>query len=151
LLPPVKPSTFEMFLKYLWGDKYLYRLPCSTGTQTTFCVISATFLQKSRCSYYGGKNNQLAWIVMQNEYVFKEYFVAQFCVYSILCTNEPGPKTPLATKLSRRLVSTMASSSFSPYHSLWYDDAPTKRLGVIPTPWMMMNALGLVQIHQAHE
>jgi hypothetical protein len=45
----------------------------------------------------------------------------------------------------------MASSGFGPYYGLWYDEAQTKRLGVIPTPWNMMDALGLVQIHQAHE
>jgi hypothetical protein len=45
----------------------------------------------------------------------------------------------------------MASSGFGPYHGLWYDDARTKRLGVIPTPWTMMDALGLVRINQAHE
>jgi hypothetical protein len=45
----------------------------------------------------------------------------------------------------------MASSSFGPYHGLWYDKVQTKHLGVIPTPWMMVDALGLVQIHQAHE
>jgi hypothetical protein len=44
VLPPLKSETFEMLLKYLWGDKYFYRLSCSSGTQTTFCVISVTFL-----------------------------------------------------------------------------------------------------------
>jgi hypothetical protein len=33
VLAPVKPNIFEMLLKYLLrGDKYFYRLPCSTGT-----------------------------------------------------------------------------------------------------------------------
>jgi hypothetical protein len=45
----------------------------------------------------------------------------------------------------------MVSSGFGPYHGLWYEDAQTKRLGVIPTPCTMTDALGLVQIHQAHE
>jgi hypothetical protein len=43
-LPPVKPNTFEMLLKYLRSDENFYRLPCSSGTQTTFCVILVTFL-----------------------------------------------------------------------------------------------------------
>jgi hypothetical protein len=42
----------------------------------------------------------------------------------------------------------MASSSFGPYHGLWYDNTQTKCLGVIPTPWTMMDALCLVLIHQ---
>ncbi len=46
---------------------------------------------------------------------------------------------------------TMAKSGFGPYHGLRLDDAPTKRIGVIPTPWTMMLALGFVDILQAHE
>ncbi len=38
-----------------------------------------------------------------------------------------------------------------PYHGLWLDDAPTKRIGVIPTPWTMTLALGFAEILQAHE
>jgi hypothetical protein len=45
----------------------------------------------------------------------------------------------------------MASSGLGPYHGLWYDNAQTKRLGIIPTPWMMMDALGLVRIYQVNE
>jgi hypothetical protein len=45
VLPPVKPNTFEMLLKYLRGDQYFYRLPCSIAIRTNFCVISVTFLQ----------------------------------------------------------------------------------------------------------
>jgi hypothetical protein len=33
------------------------------------------------------------------------------------------------------LVSTMAPSSFGPYHGMWLEDAQTKCIGVIPTPW----------------
>jgi hypothetical protein len=29
---PVKPNTFKMLLKYLWGDQYFYTLQCSTAT-----------------------------------------------------------------------------------------------------------------------
>jgi hypothetical protein len=32
VLPPVKPNTLKLLLKYLWGDDYFYRLPCSTDT-----------------------------------------------------------------------------------------------------------------------
>ncbi len=49
MLPPVKSNTFKMLLKYLRGDKCFYRLPCSTTTATTFCVISVKFLQYHRC------------------------------------------------------------------------------------------------------
>jgi hypothetical protein len=45
----------------------------------------------------------------------------------------------------------MAKSGFGPYHGLWLDDALTKRIGVISTPWMMTRALGFIEIHQAHE
>jgi hypothetical protein len=45
----------------------------------------------------------------------------------------------------------MATISFGAYHGLWLDDAPTKRIGVIPTPWTMMRALGFVDILQAHK
>jgi hypothetical protein len=39
----------------------------------------------------------------------------------------------------------------APTMALWHEDAPTKRIGVMPTPWMMVDVLGLVQIRQAHE
>jgi hypothetical protein len=29
-LPPLKPNTFKMLLKYLRGDEYFYTFPCST-------------------------------------------------------------------------------------------------------------------------
>jgi hypothetical protein len=57
---------------------------------------------------------------------------------------KPAPKTPLGTKLLRRPVSTMASSGFGPYNGPWHDDAPTKHIGIMPTPWTMADALGLV-------
>jgi hypothetical protein len=45
----------------------------------------------------------------------------------------------------------MAMSGFGPYHGLWLDDTPTKRIGIIPTPWMMTPALGFAKILQAHK
>ena len=51
----------------------------------------------------------------------------------------------------RNTLVTMATSGFGPYHGLWHDDAPTKRIGVIPTPWAMTYALGFVEILQAHK
>jgi len=45
----------------------------------------------------------------------------------------------------------MASSGFDPYLGMWLDDAPTKHIGVIPTPWAMADALDFVEILQAHE
>jgi len=44
----------------------------------------------------------------------------------------------------------MVMSDFGPYHGLWLDDAPTKCIGVIPTPWTMMRALGFIVL-QADE
>ena len=49
------------------------------------------------------------------------------------------------------LVSTMASSGFGPYHGMSLEDAQTKCVGVIPTPWSMTHALGLVQFPPQHE
>ncbi len=40
VLPPMKPNTFEMLLKYLRGDEYFYKLQCSTATWTTFWIFS---------------------------------------------------------------------------------------------------------------
>jgi hypothetical protein len=79
------------------------------------------------------------------------FVLRDFQFYTILHTNEPAPKKPLATNILRRPVSTMASSGFGPHHGLWHDNAPTKRIGLMPTPWTMADALGLVQMHQAHE
>jgi hypothetical protein len=45
----------------------------------------------------------------------------------------------------------MVTSGFGLYHGLWLDDAPTKRIGVILTPWKMTRALGFVEILQVHE
>jgi hypothetical protein len=40
----------------------------------------------------------------------------------------------------------MVVSGFGPYHCLVHDKAPTKRAGVIPTPWMMPLTLGFGEI-----
>jgi len=45
----------------------------------------------------------------------------------------------------------MAMSGFGPYHGMWLDDTPTKHIGVISTLWAMTDALGFVEILQAHE
>ncbi len=37
----------------------------------------------------------------------------------------------------------MALSGIGPYHGLCCEDAPTKRISVIPTTWTKMRALGL--------
>ncbi len=63
----------------------------------------------------------------------------------------PGPKTALATQLLRNTDVTMARSGFGPYHGLRPDDTQSKCIGVITTPWMMMRALGFIDILQAHE
>jgi hypothetical protein len=34
---------------------------------------------------------------------------------------------------------------------MWLDDAPTKHISIIPTPWVMTDALDFVEILQAHE
>jgi hypothetical protein len=45
----------------------------------------------------------------------------------------------------------MMTGGFGSYHGLWLDDSPTKRIGVVLTPWTVIDALGLVEILQAHE
>jgi hypothetical protein len=45
----------------------------------------------------------------------------------------------------------MAPSGFGPYHGMWLEDAQTKRIGIIPTPWAMTHALGLVSFHPQHQ
>ena len=49
------------------------------------------------------------------------------------------------------LVSNMVSSGFGPYHGMSLEDAQTKCVGIIPTPWTMPHALGLVQFPPQHE
>ncbi len=60
-------------------------------------------------------------------------------------------KNKVSTNLFFFYAGTMASSVFGPYHGLWHDNAPTKCIGLMPTPWTMADSLGLVRIHQAHE
>jgi hypothetical protein len=74
-----------------------------------------------------------------------------FLFYNILRRIVLGQKIPFVTQLLRNTRVTMAKNGFGPYHGLWLDDAPTKPIGIIPTPWMMTLALGFVKIHQAHE
>jgi hypothetical protein len=74
-----------------------------------------------------------------------------FLLYVILRRIVPGPNPPSATQLLRKTSVTMVTSGFGLYHGLWLDYALTKHIGVIPTPWMMMRALGFVEIFQAHE
>jgi hypothetical protein len=45
----------------------------------------------------------------------------------------------------------MVTSGFGLYHGLWLDDASTKRIGIISTPWKMMRALGFIEILQVHK
>ena len=49
------------------------------------------------------------------------------------------------------LVSTMAPSSFGPHHGIWLEDPQTKCIGVVPAPWAMTHALGLVSFPLQHE
>ncbi len=74
-----------------------------------------------------------------------------FLWYISLCRTVPGPKPPSATQLLRKTNVTMLTSSFGPYHGLWLDDAPTKRIGVMLTRLTMRDALGFVKILQAHK
>ena len=45
----------------------------------------------------------------------------------------------------------MAPSGFGPYHVLWLENALTKCIGIIPTPWVMMCTLGLETFPPQHE
>ena len=44
----------------------------------------------------------------------------------------------------------MVPNSFGPYHGLWLEDTTTKCIGVIPTPWVVTFALGLLRFHPQH-
>jgi hypothetical protein len=52
-------------------------------------------------------------------------------------------KNLFANKLFSLFAATMAWSGFGPYHGMWHEYVQTKCIGVIPTPWAMMIALGL--------
>jgi hypothetical protein len=41
----------------------------------------------------------------------------------------------------------MAPSGFGPYHGMWLEDAQTKNIGVIPTPWAMTHVVWCHFIH----
>ena len=45
----------------------------------------------------------------------------------------------------------MDPRGFGPYHGIWLEDAQTKCIGIISTPWAMMHALGLVSFPPQHE
>jgi hypothetical protein len=78
---------------------------------------------------------------------FRNILLRDLLMYSILRKTVPAPQTPSVTKLLRRLVSTIASSGFSPYHGQRYDVAPTKCIGAIPAPWVIARVLGLGILH----
>ena len=71
--------------------------------------------------------------------------------YIILPRIVPGTNPPFRTQLLRNTDVTMARSVFGPYHGLRRDNAQSKRICVITTPWTMTNALGLVKIDQVHK
>jgi hypothetical protein len=62
--------------------------------------------------------------------------------YLILRKIVPGKKQPLAQKLFLFFAATMARCGFGPYHGLCCEEAPTKRIDIIPTLWMRRRALG---------
>ncbi len=64
----------------------------------------------------------------------RSFLSRDFLLYAILRRIVPGPKTPSATQLLRKTGVTMVMSGFGLYHGLWLDDAPTKRIVIIPTP-----------------
>jgi hypothetical protein len=70
-------------------------------------------------------------------------FVRDTRIYLILRRIVPGKKKPVTQKLFSLFAATMARSGFCPYHGLCCEDSPTKHIGVIPTPWTKICALGL--------
>ncbi len=72
-----------------------------------------------------------------------------FC--QISCRNVPyfydtltGPILTLVSPLTSRFLLIMVAGGFGPYHRLWPDDAPCKRIVVTPTSGGMIGAVGLV-------
>ena len=55
------------------------------------------------------------------------------------------PNTLLRINYLTCSVPAMAPSGFGPYHGLWLEDTTTKCIGAIPTPWVMIFALGFVR------
>ena len=57
------------------------------------------------------------------------------------------PVLTSVSPLTSRFPLIMAAGGFGPYHRLWTNDAPSKPIGVTPTPWLMMPVLGLGLSH----
>ncbi len=92
------------------------------------------------CQYQSWTNVQQ----YQYQFKFKTYFCVCRYFYHILRTILPGSKNPLAQKLFWFVAPAMASSGFGPYHGLWHNDAPSKRVVITPTSGRMMRAFVLV-------
>jgi hypothetical protein len=82
------------------------------------------------------------WLLISTSLV--AFVLRDFQFYSKLRRIVPVPKNQFTTNLFLFYAGTMAFSGFGPYHSLWHEDAPTKHIGIIPTQWTMVDALGLV-------
>jgi hypothetical protein len=75
--------------------------------------------------------------------ILRFIFARDTRIYLILCRIVPGKKKPVTQKLFSLFAATIVQSGFCPYHGLCCEDAPTKCIGVIPTPWTKTRALGL--------
>ena len=111
------------------ADTYIPR--CRRGKLLTIVVMFVV-------SCVGGRRYFLYYSYRRKATRLRGFLSRDSLPYIIIRRIIPGPKTPFATQLLRNTDVTMARSGFGPYHGQWLDDAPTKRIGVIPTPWMMM-------------
>jgi hypothetical protein len=104
------------------------------------------------CHYVENELKPGVCLLCRNEVTsLRSILLCDFLWYVILRRIVPGPKPPSTTQLLRKTGVTMVTIGFGLYHGLWLDDAPTKRIGIIPTPWTMTRVLGFAEILQAHE
>ena len=117
-----------------------------------FTFIVGISIYQKRCSILGGSPDiQSSTITIHYRTSLKCFLLRDSLQYIILRRIIPGQKTPFATQLLRNTDVTMVRSGFGPYHGLRCNDAQSKRISVITTPWAMTDALGLVKFGQAQE
>ena len=95
--------------------------------------------------------NSLAFGEKKLSYEFNVGPETLFFFRQISCRNVPyfydtltGPILTLVSPLTSRFPLIMVAGGFGPYHRLWPDDAPRKRIVVTPTSGGMIGAVGLV-------
>ncbi len=118
-----------------------YRLGISTNQSRKLLTFLLDTSARQKVNFSNGQRSTSLRSILSRD----------FPRYVILPRIVPGPKPSSGTQLLRKTGVTMVTSSFGLYHGLWLDDAPTKQIGIIPTPWTMTRVLGFIEILQVHE